>query len=373
MNQRINISLFIGIAFGFLLSMQAYAQVTPYPPIKPSLTISTATVQSSFWSMPLKASGAIAAWQEAVVSPRVLNLPLVEIRADLGKQVKRGEVLARFDDRSAVADLAQAQASLAQAKANESQAVTNRDRTLELKASGAVSDETILQSVTQAATNKAQVAVAQANVDSAKVRLENTLVVAPDGGVISSRNVSLGQSYGISTELFRVIRQNRLEWRAEVASEDLNKIAAGQEVRLELPNGKISAGKVRQIAPTLNSSTRLGTVYVDLEQSTQSSMLRPAMYANGVFQTGNSAAITVPTESVVVRDGRSVVFVIQGNRAQRVAVVTGRRQDRLIEIVKGLSANQVVAVKGAGFLSDGDSVQVANAIANQNGSEKAMK
>jgi HlyD family secretion protein len=236
-----------------------------------------------------------------------------------------------------------------------------------------VSDETILQSVTQAATNKAQVAVAQANVDSAKVRLENTLVVAPDGGVISSRNVSLGQSYGISTELFRVIRQNRLEWRAEVASEDLSKIAAGQEVRLELPNGKISAGKVRQIAPTLNSSTRLGTVYVDLEQSTQSSMLRPAMYANGVFLTGNSAAITVPTESVVVRDGRSVVFVIQGNRAQRVAVVTGRRQDRLIEVVKGLSANQVVAVKGAGFLSDGDSVQVANAIANQNGSEKAMK
>jgi HlyD family secretion protein len=366
MKQRFSIAIFTSIGFYLCLPIQAHAQAQPAAPVKPSLTISTASVQSNVWAIPLKANGAVAAWQEAVVSPRALNLPLVEIRADIGKQVKRGELLARFDDRSAAADLAQALASLMQAKANESQAVINRDRTLELKSSGAVSEEAILQSVTQAATNKAQVAVAQANVDSAKVRLENTLVVSPDSGLISSRNVSLGQSYGVSTELFRVVRRNRLEWRAEVANEDLIRIATGQEVRIELPNGKTAIGKVRQIAPTLNSSTCLGTVYVDLEQSP---LLRPAMYAAGIFVTGNSAALTVPTESVVVRDGRSFVFVINSNQAQRVAVMTGRRQDRSIEIIKGLNANQIVAVKGAGFLSDGDSVKVAQPVSV----EKASK
>jgi RND family efflux transporter MFP subunit len=343
---------------------------------KPSLTVSTALVEVQPWPITLSATGVIAAWQEAIVSSRAVNLPIVELTAELGAYVKRGEILARFDNRSALADLAQAYANLAQASATHRQTEANRDRTLALKESGAVSEESILQAVTQAEISKAQVAVAEANVDSASVRLENTTVTAPDSGVVASRTATLGQSYGTSSELFRLIRQNRLEWRAEVAAESLAQIVPGQAATIELPGGlqggltnglpsglpgvasALVKGKVRQVAPILSSISRMGIVYVDIASN---NAVRPAMFVKGSIATGSNSAVVVPAESVVLRDGRPCVFVVTGDKVQKVTVTTGRRKGKLIEIAEGLSINQQVVVRGAGFLSDGDVIQITEA------------
>jgi HlyD family secretion protein len=345
-----SLCLSFSVAFASVVLAQSTA-----PPAKATLTISVAAVQRMQWSIPLKAGGSIAAWQEAVVSSRSNGLPIIEINADIGSVVKRNQVLARFDARGARADLVQAEATLAQAVASANQAKANRDRTLKLRGTGAISEETLLQSTTSADTAIAQVDLAKAAVDSAQVRLENTIVAAPDSGVITTRSATLGQAFGTSTELFRLIRQNRLEWRAEVPAQELSRIGVGQTVDVILPDASKCIGSVRQIAPALNTTSRLGIVHVDLKAGC---IARPSMYVDGIIQTGSAPALVVPAESVVIRDGRSYVFVLNGNRVQRIAAVTGRREGNLIEVT-GIKADQIVAVRGAGFLADGDVVQVA--------------
>jgi RND family efflux transporter MFP subunit len=350
------------VAFACLaLSTLAPAQpAAPGAPPKASLTISAATVQRMPWSSTLQAAGAVAPWQEAVVSARSNGLPLTEVLVDLGSVVRKGQLLARFDDRSVRAELAQAEATLAQEQASTRQAVANRDRTLGLKASGAVSEQDELQDVTQADTAAAKQDYAAAALASARVKLENTRVTAPDAGVVSARSATLGQVAASGTELFRLIRQNRLEWRAEVPAQQLGAVRPGMPVQVTLPDGSTVRGAVRQVAPTLDASSRLALVYADLQPGHAG---KASMYLHGQVELGMAPALVVPGESVVIRDGRSYVFRLDGNRVQRVAVATGRRQDERVEVTQGLQAGQRVAVRGAGFLSDGDTVQVAEPVA----------
>ena len=113
---------------------------------------------------------------------------------------------------------------------------------------------------------------------------------------------------------------------------------------------------MRQRAPLLDSNTRLGLAYVDLEPASRA---LPAMYLNGVFDLSQRKAVTVPAESVVIRDGRSYVLTLQGDRSHLRAVTTGRRQGDEIEIIEGVQAGDKVVVKGAGFLNENDLVRVA--------------
>ncbi|TAG00273.1 MAG: efflux RND transporter periplasmic adaptor subunit [Betaproteobacteria bacterium] len=323
-----------------------------------ALTISSGVSQNLDWPVAVRASGQIAPWQEVVVSARSSGFALTAIHVDVGQVVRKGEVLARFDDRTARAEVAQGEANLAQTEASVNQANLNRDRMLSLKGTGAVSEESILQAVTQAETARTQVAVARANLDAAKVRLENTLVIAPDSGRIVTRTATLGQAFGAATELFRLIRQDRLEWRAEVPVAQLARIAVGQAVDIALPDESKLIGRVRLIAPAINASTRLGLVHVDIKANASA---RSSMFAEGSIQTGKATAVAVPAESVVVRDGRSFVFIIEGERVRRIAVTTGRRESGLIEVTQGVAPNQRLAMRGAGFLSDGDRVIVVAA------------
>ncbi len=339
------------------------AQGTSVTAPKAALTVTTSAAQEVLWPVTIRASGQIAAWQEAIVSSRSNGLPLIAINVDIGQLVRKGEALARFDDRTARAELAQAQANLAQANASANQANLNRDRMVALRGTGAVSEESILQAETQAETSRTQVAVAQASVDAANVKLENTLVVSPDSGQIVARNATLGQAFGASTELFRLIRQNRLEWRAEVTANELPRIAIGQTAEIRLPDGAKLTGRVRQTAPTLSATTRLGLVHIDVKNNGSA---KPAMFADGAIQTGSAAAITVPAESVAIRDGKSFVFAVEGERVKRAAVTTGRRQNGLVELVQGVAVGQRIVVRGAGFLSDGDRIVVAATVGVSN-------
>ncbi len=321
------------------------------------MTVSTASVARADWATPVEASGVITAWQEAIVSARAVGVPLIDVRADVGDIVSKGQVLARFDDRSARAELAQAEASVVQANANARLAEVNRDRALALKGSGALSEQDVLQLVTQAESAAAQQEVAQAALATARVRLENTQVRAPDAGVITSRSATLGQVAGTGMELFRLTRQGRLEWRAELTAQQLNLVRPGMAASVTLPNGGVARGNVRLVAPALDPTSRLGFAYVDLEPG---SAARGAMYADGKIELAESPALIVPGESVVVRDGRSYVFRVNGDTVERVAVTVGRRQGDWIEITQGVQPGEQVAVRGAGFLNDGDTVRISD-------------
>ena len=112
------------------------------------------------------------------------------------------------------------------------------------------------------------------------------------------------------------------------------------------------------VGPTVDTQTRNALVYVDLPAHAD---IRAGMFARGDFALGEGQALTVPQEAVVVRDGFFYVFVVDGQqRVQQRKVQPGRRVADRVEITAGLDANATVAVRGAGFLNEGDLVRVAN-------------
>jgi len=326
------------------------------PGDKPALTVTTIKPQSGAIAAVFGASGNIVAWQEAIVGAEVNGLRVKELQANVGDFVRKGQVLATFAPETVEAEAAQSRASVAEAEASLAEAAANADRAKSLEASGALSTQQIQQYATAAKTAEARLAAARANAKVTQLRVSQTQLLAPDDGTISARLATVGGVIQAGQELFRMVRKNRLEWRAEVTSSELGNISPGQKVRVVTPAGEVVAGTVRMIAPTVDPVTRNVQVYVDLAPNRAA---KAGMFARGDFQLADANGITVPQQALVVRDGLSYVFTVgQDSRVKQVKVETGRRVTDRIEVRQGLSLQTAIVATGAGFLKDGDLVRV---------------
>ncbi|MES3024386.1 MAG: efflux RND transporter periplasmic adaptor subunit [Pseudomonadota bacterium] len=326
---------------------------------KPALTVTTTRALPASLPVKLAANGNVSAWQEALIGSESSGLRLLEVRANVGDVVKKGQVLAVFAAESVQADVAQARAALLEAQATAAEAGANAARARTLQTSGALSAQQIGQYMTAEQTANARIAAAKATLAVQQLRLRHAQVSAPDHGVISARSATVGAVLGPGAEMFRMIRQGRLEWRAEVTAAELTRLKPGMAAQVKAANGSELTGKVRMIAPTIDPQTRSALVYVDLPTSVgQNAPFKAGMFASGRFELGTTNAMTVPQQSVAVRDGFSYVFLLGADqRVTRQKVQTGRRIDGQIEIVSGLKPDAVVVVSGAGFLNDGDMVR----------------
>ena len=326
---------------------------------RPALTVTTARASTTSLPIRLDANGSIAAWQEAVIGSETGGLRLTEVRVNVGDVVKKGQVLAVFSDETVRAEVDQARAAVQEAQANASEAFANAERARKLESSGALSAQQVTQYITAERAANARVQSAKATLTQQQLRLKYTQVVAPDSGLISARSATVGAVVGVGAEMFRMIRQGRLEWRAEITAPDLARIKAGSRAVVRAASGVEVAGKVRTVAPSVDPQTRIALVYVDLPPSLASDApLKAGMFASGRFELGASNALTLPQAAVAVRDGFSYVFRLgSDNRVNQVKVTTGRRLGDRIEITGGLSADVPVVVSGAGFLNDGDLVR----------------
>lgn len=334
---------------------------------KAALTVSLVQAKSSQLPVKLSANGSLAAWQEASVGAEASGLRVAELHAGVGDSVKRGQLLVTFASDSVQADVALARAALNEAQANAAEALANADRARSVQGTGAVSAQQINQYFTQEATAKARVESAKAQLDAQLLRLKQTQVLAPDNGVISARSVSVGAVVGAGAEMFKLIRQGRLEWRGEVTSAEFVRIRAGMGVMITSPGGVQAKGRVRMLAPTVDSSTRNGLVYVDLlgavtPGQTLGAAFKPGMYARGEFELGSTGALTVPQTAVVIRDGFSYVYRVGAdNRVSQLKVLTGRVVGEHIEIQSGVKPEDRLVASGGSFLSEGDTVKVVAA------------
>jgi RND family efflux transporter MFP subunit len=346
---RLLISTLAAVVIGasavvFLMNRRTEATAATTP--APAMTVTSASPRSVQWSDTFEASGVIAPWQEAIIGTQIGGYRLIDVRANVGDQVKKGQLLAVLD-----ADLLRAEER--QLEATWEQAEADRQRVLKLRNSRAVSEQEVLDQVTRAKT-------ALAALEAKRLELRYTRIVAPDDGAISSRIATVGAVMPVGQELFRLIRANRLEWRGELTAAQLSRIRTGLQIKLTLPDGTHASAKVRQTAPTLDPQSRLGIVYADVEAGSHA---LAGMYANGRVSLENTPALIVPAESVVIRDGRNYVVTLAGEgstpKVSLQLVTVGRREGAEVEVARGLGANERVVVRGAGLLNDGDIVRVA--------------
>jgi RND family efflux transporter MFP subunit len=326
---------------------------------RPALTVTTARPESARMPLRLAANGNVAAWQEAVIGSESNGLRLQEVRVNVGDIVKKGDVLAVFDAATVKADLAQAQAAVQEAEANAAAASADAKRARTLKNSGALSEQQITQYMTTERAARARVAAARATATQQSLRLKYAEVLAPDSGIISARNATVGAVGGVGMEMFRMIRQGRLEWRAEVVAAELPRVKPGAKAEVKTAGGATIRGTVRMVAPTVDAQSRVALVYVDLPPMLKADApLKAGMFASGQFELGQSNALSVPQQAVAVRDGFPYVFRLNADsRVSQVKVSTGRRIGDRVEVVDGLAPDAQVVVTGAGFLNDGDLVR----------------
>ncbi|WP_421956402.1 efflux RND transporter periplasmic adaptor subunit [Polaromonas sp.] len=321
-----------------------------------ALTVELIAPQSSEWPQELRASGAVSPWEEIAISPETGGLRVAELLVNVGDRVAHGQLLARLADATVRAELAKQQALVAQAQASLQQAAGNLKRAQGVDVAGALAPQKLDEYQASEATARASLASAQADLQSANLKLSQTQITAPDAGVVSSRAGVVGNVASVGTELMRLIRQGRIEWRAELDARQLTQVRVGQTALVQLPGSLPVAGKVRLVSPTLSTTTGRGIAYVSLDAAGN---VRAGVFADGTISLQQQSALTLPESAVVMHDGRSYVYTVGADsKVSSKPVTTGRRRGDRVEVISGLDASMQVIAKGGAFLADGIQVSV---------------
>lgn len=343
-------------------SLQASASAKAPGVQKTALTVQAVAPQKEVWPQLVPAAGEVVAWQESVIGSEIAGQRIVAVNAQVGDRVRKGQVLARIADDTANAELAQAKASLAEAEAVSMEAQANAERAKNLREKGFYSPQQGVQYETALMTAQARRASAQAAVQAAAVRLAQTRVLAPDDGIISARSATVGSLTVPGQELFRLIRQGRLEWRAEVFEAQSGLLKPGMTARMKTIAGAPLSGRVRTVSPSVDPKTRNAMAYVDITKPGDE--VRAGMFVRGDIEVSNAEVLTLPQTAVLLRDGFAYVYVLEkvssGGTAQvrLTKLGLGQRQAERVAVTAGLSPDARVVAAGAGFLTDGDLVRV---------------
>jgi HlyD family secretion protein len=331
----------------------------------------------------LAVTGSLVAREEIVVGAEVDGLRIVELLADVGDRVEKGQVLARLDRTMLQAQLAQntstiaiteamvaqMNASTAETHASEAEADAALKRTQALGATGTASPAQLLTRETEAKVAASKAAAAQANLRMAKaeqalaeaqrseieLKIARTELRAPAAGTITQRAARLGAVVGVAGEpLFRLIRNDEIEFEAEIPEPALPQIEPGQDVEVWLPGvSSAIAGSVRLVYPTVDKTSRLGRVAVALARHPA---MRAGIFARGDITIGRRQALTVPLSAVLFGKDGAYVQLVTNNVVEIRSVQTGLKRGARIEIVNGLIEGQEVVARAAAFVGPGERI-----------------
>lgn len=321
------------------------------------------------------ASGTVTAWEEVPVGAEAGGLTATAVHVDEGAWVRQGQPLVQMNDALLRAQLRQQEAAVQTAEANAARDDAALGRAQELKDKGFLSQASLDTALANQRASTAGLASARASLSETRTRLEQATIRAPVAGLVISRSVTRGQIIAPGVELFRIVRDGRLELDAQVPETELPLVRAGQAATIVSDQtgaaGETSEtrGRVRIVTPEVDGQSRLGLARVALEAG---SGLRPGNFARATIDVGEQAALTIPGSAVVFREGRPGVYLLGQNDAVRFApVTTGVRAGDRVVVQQGLTAGQRVVVQGAGFLNDGDLVAVVPATVTAPAAEPA--
>jgi len=269
---------------------------------------------------------------------------VVELNLKPGQPVQQGEVLLRLDDRQARADLAVLKARLSDAR-------RQYDRARSLRANNSVSQSQVDELQTS-------VAVAAAELEAAKVRLENHRIEAPFAGVIGLSNISLGAFLQAGTSITTLDSSGQLELNFSVPERFVGQVKVGQPVSAVSPAfpDQLFEGQLVELATRLSELSR--TLAVRALIDNPDGQLRPGQFMSASLTLQQREALVVPEQAVMVRGDEKYVFLAEDGLARRVPVQIGNRMPGWVEIKEGLSLEDSVVVTGQDRLSSGNRIRV---------------
>lgn len=334
------------------------AEKSETPPSSQTVTVATAT-QTDLPRV-ISASGSVSAWEEVPVGAETGGLVATSVLVDEGSYVRQGQTLVQLNTALLSAQVRQQQAALQTAQANASRDDAALARGQELKDRGFLSQASLDTALANQRSSQASVAQARAGLSQSQTQLSQATIRAPVSGLIISRSVTRGQIVAAGTELFRMVRDGRLELDAQVPETDMPLLRSGMTAEVTSDQAGGTTGTVRIVTPEVNPETRLGVARISLAAGNG---LRPGMFARATIDAGTHPGVTVPTASVLYRENRAGVFLLQADSTVTFVPVEVVGRDDQRTSVDNIQPGARVVVSGAGFLNEGDRVAVQAATA----------
>jgi membrane fusion protein (multidrug efflux system) len=291
----------------------------------------------------IQTNGTLEAENDVEIVARTQG-PIVELLTEEGRQVQKGQVMARIDPKET-----QAQVKIAEVALREAERAYRRAK------------ETFEEQLISQADYDAALAAkesAEATLFDRQVQLDYTEVRAPFGAVVANRMVKLGDNVTVGTVLFRIADFHPLLCKIQVPEKELPRLHKGQPAYLTVeawPEERFGASVLR-LSPVVDAAT--GTVRVTLEVQGQGK-LRPGMFASVFLETDrHQDALTIPKSALSLESLGDTVYVVDGDVAARRPVELGYEEADIVEVASGLKENDRVIVVGQDGLSDGTPVRI---------------
>lgn len=368
------------------------APVAPAPPKtdtavatdvnRPAITV--ATVENSVLRDRVRASGLVGAVERIMVQPQIEGQAIDSIDAEVGDHVAAGAVLARLSETSlklqktqfaasrasALALIAQAEAQLVEAKASAGETRRTQARAEQLRKQGNASQAAADQAATAATSADARVLVAEqgaaaaraqldlvdAQMENVDLQLARTQITAPVAGEVVEKNAVAGSiASAAGLPMFVLVRDGLLELNADVAEQDLPRIANGMRVSLRAAGSDVAlTGTVRLVEPAIDAVTRLGRARITIDQADR---IRTGMFLEAEIAVSEREVLAVPITALGNDEqGAFVMLVDTAGKIHRSTVVVGIRDGKRVEIQSGITLGDQVVAKAASFVHDGDMV-----------------
>lgn len=328
-------------------------------------------------------TGTIVARDTAALGTDVTGLQVVELNADEGDVVKKGDVLAVLDRRSLDTQLKELAANRAQAEASAAQVgaqITDAEvavrqsgealrRARELKNKG-VSAQSQLDDALNASdsakarlivaqralsASQAQLAVIDAQRGNIQLQIDKTQVRAPADGLILQRDATLGGVVSASAgPLFRIAINSEFELAADVSEASLARLTKGLPVAVRLAGlDQPINGKIRRVSPEVNQQSRLGSIRVTLDEHEKA---RVGNFARGEIEVDRHEGIAVPVSAVIYQGRDAFLQVVADGKVRTTPVKLGIRGATMIEVASGIEEGAEVVARAGTFVADGDAI-----------------
>ncbi len=308
----------------------------------------------------IEATGELLALNHAKIAAEVGGR-ITEIVVEEGRPVEAGDVVLSIDPEARELDLKGARASMTEASAGRSEAQREAKRVRRLKAKNMASQSQLDAANTAYQRARSQAEAAEARLGVAQRALREASVAAPFSGLVSERYVSPGEYVQPGQPLFELVALDPIEVEFTLPEADSSRVALGNSVAVRVapyPDEEFDA-VVTFVSPTIDPRTR--TLRVKATMQNPDGRLRPGLFARadlGIAMLRD--VMLVPEEAVLQRADGAVLFVLRGDRAERIRIEIGRHRGGMIEIREGLVPDATIVVRGHTRLVDGQRVEIRN-------------
>jgi membrane fusion protein (multidrug efflux system) len=296
---------------------------------------------------------------KGIIDPTIaaeISGAVVKLFVRTGSVLKKGELLAEIENKDYIYQQELSQAEVRKLKTRLANQEKNYQRNLSLVEKKFISPNALDAIIAEKKETFEDLKIARTKKNIANSNFEKTKIYAPISGRVEKQIVSIGDFLKVGDPIFQIINNKKLRAHIPFPERLASKLKSGTPIRLKSPTSpKEITVKIAELKPKLMSDSRSVDVIADIVNLPD---WQPGASVKGTVVFSSRQGISVPEQSVVLRPAGHVVYVVINDKVEQRKVEIGINQNGVIEIISGLKENEIIALDGAGYLTDQTKINI---------------